>query len=238
MRVMSILVSGLFAYPAFAGSNAVLVELFTSEGCSSCPSADAVLSTMEDRDDVALLGWHVDYWDYLGWKDRFGHEVATPRQRAYGAALARGRVYTPQMVINGETEFVGSNRSTAERTIAKAAKDGGVPIRISAKAEENLSGTIAIGDGIDSKNAKAYLAITEDNLISSVTRGENAGKTLRHDGVVRDVYELGSVSGGAAERSFEAPLNSDWAKDQLKVVVWVQDTKTLKVFGAATAKVK
>lgn len=210
-----------------------LVELFTSEGCSSCPPADVVLGAISKRDDVAVLSWHVDYWDYIGWTDPFGHEQATPRQRAYAQAFRSASIYTPQMVVNGRIEFVGSDRARAERALNKVS-NGSAKIELST-ACDTKSASVKVSVEGGNKSGRVFLAITEDNLASNVERGENRGRALHHDGVVRRVIGLGRLRNGAIRAEHDIKLVPEWKRDDLKVVVWVQDMTTMSVHGAASA---
>ena len=132
----SILVCTLFALPAFAGGGRkVVVELFTSQGCSSCPPADAYLAELAKRDDVIALSFHVDYWNYIGWKDPFSSPEAAARQRAYGRALQKRYVYTPQIVVDGRAEAVGSNRAVVSSLIKMAQAAQKIDIDVTRNAD-------------------------------------------------------------------------------------------------------
>lgn len=175
------------SWPAFA-----VVELFTSEGCSSCPPADALLSeihadAVKRVRSVYTLAFHVDYWDRLGWADPFGDKTHSQRQRDYAKAFDSERVYTPQMIVNGTEEFVGSDRERARRAIDAALKQ-----RPLAKIYLDATFTkderaVAIDYSVNEAPVPMVLniALVESGLVSKVERGENKGKTLRHDNVVR-----------------------------------------------------
>ena len=222
--------------PAATGKKQpVLVELFTSEGCSSCPPADRVLSVLQNDQlvpnaDVITLGFHVDYWDNGGWKDRFSSPDYTKRQQAYVRRLLLNSAYTPQMVVDGTSEFVGSNRPKANDVIAKSAAQskGLVDLKIdSAKLLASISGLSAHAD------ATVYLAVTENGLTTSVGGGENAGEKLVHSSVVRDLIPIGTVNGSENSSNIEwaVPVNKDWNAENLKYVVFVQENNTLKVLA-------
>lgn len=238
--ILALSMSLVLANIAKAGSNVVLVELFTSEGCSSCPSADKVFSALKDREDVALLAWHVDYWDKLGWKDRFGHEEATPRQERYAAALNGGRLYTPQMVVNGQAEFVGSDSVRAKRTIDEAVKADGIPVSARLRLRDGSIhceySILSISEEVARGNASVFVALTEDNLLSEVTAGENSGRTLHHDGVVREFRKLQRVDKTACEGTWGVIERKEWKQRDLKAVVFVQEESTGRILGATVAK--
>ncbi|MBA3766978.1 MAG: DUF1223 domain-containing protein [Acidobacteria bacterium] len=229
----------------------VLVELFTSEGCSSCPPADQVLSRLDGERsipgaNVIVLSQHVDYWNRLGWRDPYSAAEFSERQGSYAAAFGRDGVYTPQMVIDGRLEFVGSNITKAREAIAQAARlpKAKVQIELAPKAEASQSGaiqlmvrvediqTISAGD-----TAEVWLAITENDLNSSVASGENAGRNLRHTAVVRQLKNIGSTSVTKGAASFTATpvinIPDDWRRDKLRAVVFVQERVSRHVLGAA-----
>lgn len=172
----------------------VIVELFTSEGCSSCPPADAVLRELaHGRPDVLALGFHVTYWDYLGWHDPFALPAATQRQREYGARM-RGTVYTPQMVIDGTHDVIGSDRPDVLRTIQLAASTVGAGA--SARLRRDGGGvTVEIGGGVGA--GEVVLVGYDGEHRTSVARGENGGRALVEANIVRSIVPLGHWAGGA-----------------------------------------
>jgi hypothetical protein len=232
-------------------SGPVVVELFTSEGCSSCPPADALLIKLTEKqgaakEQIIALEEHVDYWDQLGWRDPFSSAEWTRRQESYAAAFGHGSVYTPQMVVDGRTEFVGSREWEARKQIEEMAGKVKTEVRItptktgSDKAQFNvragkLSGVA--GDDI----TEVWFAITETGLHNAVTRGENAGEDLHHAAVVRTLRRIGVANGRDPETAFAgeaiASLDSGWKRDNLRVVVFVQEKKSRKILGAAEIKV-
>lgn len=222
----------------------VVVELFTSEGCSSCPPADSLLSKLAKEQPVPgvqiiPLGMHVTYWDQLGWKDPASLQLATERQQAYGAIWGGDRVYTPQAVIDGREELVGSDESGVRRAIAKAAKLPRARIDVQTSVDGNkLTANATIADlPSDAKEAlEAWMVITEDGLTTIVKRGENGGRTLQHDAVVRAVF--GSEVAAARMLGFHAEVRPDWRRDRLKAVVLVQGKRTHRIYGAATTALK
>ena len=214
----------------------VLVELFTSEGCSSCPPADRVLSQLEKQQpnseaEIITLAFHVDYWNYLGWKDEFSSKAFSERQSGYAERFKLDSIYTPQMVVDGETQFVGSNLDTANKAISDSAKSGKATIGIS---NQNGKLNVKITDApTRDDDAYVWLAIAEDDLKTNVRRGENGGKSLDHVSVVREMKLLGNLA--AADKIFEAETavkyNSAWKKENLKFVVFVQGKASKKIFG-------
>lgn len=169
----------------------LVVELFTSQGCDSCPPADTYLSELAKRPDVLALSMHVDYWDYIGWKDPFAQHAFTMRQRAYSRALAQRYVYTPQMVINGELQGVGSERDTIETLLARAAKESKPAKAPVIRYQEN---EVRI-EGGPSAPATVWLAVFDAWHATPVVRGENAGRNLGNSNVVREWRELGRYTG-------------------------------------------
>ena len=217
------------------GKTPVLVELFTSEGCSSCPPADRVLSQLEKEQtnadaEIITLALHVDYWNYLGWKDEFSSKSYSERQSGYADKFKLDSIYTPQMVVDGQTQFVGSNLGTAQKAISDQAKNKKAAIEIS-NTDDKLK--VKISDAPPHDDSYVWLAIAEDDLKTNVRRGENGGRTLDHVSVVREMKLLGNLA--SADKNFEAEtalqFNSAWKKDNLKFVVFVQGKDSKKIFG-------
>ena len=218
-----------------------VVELFTSEGCSSCPPAD-VLATKIAKDakekgqNVQVLAMHVDYWDRLGWKDRFASAEFSARQRAYAAALGKhggdGGVYTPEMVVNGASGFVGSDSGKAREAIDKALAE---PARVEIKptiAPRKAGEPVRVAMTItgDAAGLVACAALVESGLRESVKAGENRGRTLEHERVVR-AFATHAIKEGAAEVSLTLPEGVK--EENCRVVVFVQDEKTMLIGAAA-----
>ena len=214
----------------------VVVELFTSEGCSSCPPADALLvklsqQGLSDGAPLVLLGEHVDYWNYIGWTDRFSSRQFSQRQSEYGKALS-ANVYTPEMVIDGSTQFVGSDSSQAQRSIAAAAKEA-KPAQVTLRWEGNNRLHIMV-QAPEHDRGNVLLATTEDGLTTSVEAGENGGRTLHHAAVVRQLRDLGRTDKGVFDANVDVAPHPDWNPAKMKVAVLVQDPSTMKILGAAT----
>jgi hypothetical protein len=215
----------------------VLAELFTSEGCNSCPPADNLLAMLQEQPIegvyVVPLSEHVTYWDHQGWKDPFGAQQFTARQQQYGLRFNLDSSYTPQLVIDGASEFVGSDRRSIERALRTAAKEVKPTLRLSVTASNDTLTIAASGPGLTAEDdAELWLAITEDGLVVDVKRGENANKTLTHSGVVRLLR-----SAGDAKRATRVSVTMDpaWRRDRLRVAAFVQSHKNMKILSVASA---
>jgi hypothetical protein len=240
--------------PALASSSTpetartpVVVELFTSEGCSSCPPADALLARLAEEPlagnvQLIALEEHVDYWNDLGWTDPFSSRDWTSRQYVYSGVLRNGNPYTPQMVVDGTAEFVGSRTQQARQAIREAAGKAKIPVTLAQGNSEgngkgNFSAKVGKLEGITKGDAaEVWLAITETGLHSAVTRGENAGEDLHHAAIVRSMRKLGEAKGDG-ETSFtgdaSVPLQKEWKRENLKAVLFVQEKKSRRILGAA-----
>jgi hypothetical protein len=227
----------------------ILLELFTSEGCSDCPAADVLLDKLVGTQPVTgaemiALEQHVDYWDRLGWKDRFSSAAFTNRQQVYGARFGNGNIYTPQMVVDGVTEFVGSDANAAQRAVSKslAAPHGTLSIKVEENARPALAVTVTArglpkpGRG---DRADIILALTEDHLKTDVKRGENHGRTLSHTAVVRHMASIGEATPDESSTARgEISLAADWQRDALKVVAFVQERRGRQVLASGAVPVK
>ena len=216
---------------------AVVVELFTSEGCSSCPPADELLAHL--RQDLSAkniqvipLGFHVDYWNSLGWKDRFSSAEYSRRQEQYTQSLRVDGPYTPEMVIDGTTELVGNDRAGVHTAITEAAAHpAAVDIRISTRAPGRLDVQVSNNWAV---NGVVRMVITEDNLTTKVGAGENNGRELYHDAVVRRLQRLADLQRGSFMGSISLHIEKEWKPENLRVVVFVQEGDAGKIFGAAS----
>lgn len=227
------------AAPALTSGRApVIVELFTSEGCSSCPPADALLSQLAKTQPVSgaeiiALGEHVDYWDHGGWADRFSSHRLTVRQNDYANSFRKDTVYTPQMIVDGQSQFVGSDEDAARDAIARAARRLKARVAL-ARTGDALSVRVdQIPPSAGGGPADVVLAITESGLSSSVGGGENAGRRLGHSAVVRQFTPLGTVSGGALSAAPPLHLAAAWRRANLSAVVFVQERASRRIVGAA-----
>jgi hypothetical protein len=219
----------------------VVVELFTSEGCSSCPPADNLLMRLPrafNDIEVIPLSEHVDYWNHLGWKDRFSSTLFSARQQDYGRAFRLESVYTPEMVVNGQAEFNGSDAARAQQEIRKAAQGPKAVLHVSLGVNDVAHLKVeGIPQGV--RNVDMFLAITEMNLETTPHGGENDGHRLRHIGVVRSMTSIGHLdTKKAASYTADAKinLNQDWTRENLTLVWFVQDRSNRKILGAATAR--
>ena len=186
------------AKPA-APSTAVL-ELFTSQGCSSCPPADALLAELGKRPGLVTLSYSVDYWNYLGWHDTLASPANSERQREYARMRGDGKVYTPQIVVDGLTHVNGSNEAAIEMAMRSAAirlKDAKVPVTMHAEGDTLVIGIGAAPDNSDKRDATVWLAIAKELETVSITRGENRGKKLSYSHPVRDLSPVGMWKGEA-----------------------------------------
>jgi hypothetical protein len=231
--------------PAPPARTPIVVELFTSEGCSDCPPADGVLEKLIAQPlggvEVIGLGEHVDYWDQLGWRDRFSSSALTQRQQVYGAHFSLESVYTPQMVVDGRVQFVGSDPRSAEKAVARAGEAPHASVVIDVQPRDPKSVVVvasvdrlpALGHG---DRADVIVAVTEDHLLSNVTRGENRGRTLSHAAVVRSMTTIGQAGAGPSQLRAEVAIATDWKRDALHIVAFVQESRGRAILGSATAR--
>jgi hypothetical protein len=218
----------------------VLIELFTSEGCSSCPSADRQLAFLETQQpvsgaDVITLAFHVDYWDRLGWKDAYSSAEFSERQNQYVQRMKLNSSYTPQMVVDGQTEFVGSNGGRATDAIAKAAVQPKAFIDIKL-TESNAE--IEIAGVPKHESATVYLAAAEDGIVTDVKNGENGGKKLPHISVVRKLEVVGQLKSAETvfKSSVKLPIGSGWKTENIKYIVFAQEDVSGRVIAIGKAK--
>jgi hypothetical protein len=219
----------------------VLVELFTSEGCSDCPPADTLLQKMIDAPpagvEIVGLGQHVDYWDRLGWKDRFSSAALTERQRLYATRFNNESIYTPQMVVDGRAEFVGSDATAARKAVERSLTMPHGTVRI--EMESSAAHLAVVVNASDlprfdrGDHADFVVAITEDRLQSSVTRGENHGRTLNHAAVVRHLATIGEATDTSPSARAELTLAPDLHREHLKVVAFVQERRGRTILASA-----
>ena len=214
---------GLAIPPSRGAERPTLLELFTSEGCSSCPPADELLAELAGRPDVLALSFHVDYWDRLGWKDPFSSLDATRRQHGYADLLGLATVYTPQMVADGRWQAVGSDRSEVEQALGSSRHNrDDVPIAL---AVDHGRAQITLGQGGGGVAATLLLIGFDRRHVSAVTRGENGGRTLSHVDVVRSIEEVAQFDGRA--RAVEVPIRSPG--DRLAAVLQARDGRVIGV---------
>ena len=214
----------------------VVVELFSSEGCSSCPPADAFLEQLERTQpvegvSVIALEQHVDYWDDLGWPDPFGHPRFTARQKQYASMLDDSRVYTPEIVVDGRTILERADKGSTARALQAAAREPRARVTLNRRGDRVAVDVANVPAGSDA--AEVWLAITESGLSTRVERGENAGRVLAHAPVVRALRKLGNVEGGAFRVDAAMELDPKWKPATVHAVVFVQRAKSRRIVGAA-----
>ncbi len=202
-----------------------LVELFTSEGCSSCPPADKLLSRIKTAGEAIVLSYHVDYWDHLGWKDAFSQAAFSERQRQYAQQFSLESIYTPQMIVNGQEEFVGSDE---QRLRASLAKNDLQPAGFVAKVVSTNNRTVQLNYTLnDPSSVSLNVALVQTGATTVVKKGENEGRTLEHVNVVRELKTIEPQTTGAVEMN----LPSGVAKNALSFVVFTQDKNSHKING-------
>ena len=214
----------------------VLVELFTSQGCSSCPPADSLLRKLADDPRVVPLAFHVDYWDYIGWRDPYGSALWSDRQRRYAQAAGTDRIYTPQLLFNGDDHYVGARKAAAHKAIADA-EPGAYTLQLEAtrKGDAYAVELIVIGrSGAPPRAATAFLATYQSGISTEIQRGENRGRTLRNDFIVRAVRTMCDADTGGCE-AVVPELESDGG---LGIAAFVQDAKTMGIHGATRIELR
>lgn len=221
------------AFPVKEGKGIHVIELFTSEGCSSCPPADRLLSKLKAEGDsnVFVLSYHVDYWDRLGWKDPFSRAAFTQRQGQYAQRFGLDGSYTPQMIVNGEEEFVGSDEKRLRTSLAKTMSDNvavKAGIATTDKREWQLVYSLSSATGLT-----LNVALVQAEAVTDVKRGENGGRTLRHVNVVR---ELKTVEAQATGRLI-IPVSDETKNLALSLIVFAQQKSSGRILGAAQVAV-
>ena len=236
----------LFCVAADSGATRVpvLLELFTSEGCSDCPPADRLLELLDQKQPVAgadliVLSEHVDYWDRLGWKDPFSSSQYTARQQDYSNKYSFDGVYTPQLVVDGRFGLVGSNGREASSAIQKAIREKKIPIEISNVSRDGNQVTAHIelhGDqSFKGGRAVLYVAIADNRAESHVVRGENAGRSLAHVAVTRVLKQVGAIDLDSASAK-DITLVAQPAATGSRLVAFVQDPGSGHVLGVAAQR--
>lgn len=218
----------------------VLVELFTAEGCSSCPPADLLLQRMIDAQpaagvEIVGLGEHVDYWDALGWRDRFSSAALTARQRQYADRRGDPDIYTPQIVVDGQSAVVGSDVAAVRRAIeeAQAKPHGALTVTCEASGKSARASVTVDRLPPASERAEVVVALTEGNLRTDVKRGENQGRTLTHAAVVRKMTTVADATVGASA-SANFSIDSAWQREHLRIVAFVQEKASRRVIATAS----
>lgn len=218
----------------------VLVELFTSEGCPNCPPADKQLAFLETQQpvagaDVITLGYHVDYFNDRGWKDEYSDANYTKRQQLYAARLGAQGLYTPQMIVDGQTQFVGNNPAKANEAITRAIATDRP--QVSATASGSTANVSVTGIGRH-MTGTAVLAIAEDGLVSQPNTGSNRGKKLEHISVVRGLVPFGKISEQAGEfqGSVQLPTNPAWKQANVRYIIYLQEDMSGRIIASGRVK--
>lgn len=241
----SLLIAGNLVYAADTTSanspTPVLVELFTSEGCSSCPPADRLLQELDSKQPIAgaqliVLSEHVTYWNSDGWKDPFSSQDITDRQNAYGKQFKLASVYTPQMVVDGEWQFTGSDERSLQESVEKARAERTIPVKISSAIDSpgKLKAHVEASEG----SGAVYVILALNHAESQVLRGENGGHRLSHVAVVQSFEQIGNFKKGKEfSKDVEIKIPHDADPANLRVVAFVQQSDSMynpgKVIGAA-----
>jgi hypothetical protein len=232
------------------GRTPVIVELFTAEGCSDCPPADTLLETLSATQPIAgaeiiALGEHVDYWDRLGWKDRFSSAALTARQQGYQTRFNTDSIYTPQMVVDGRAQFVGSDAAAARTAIRRtlAGAHGVVSVTTDGRSGQSRAPQLSLSVTVSDlpriargDRAEILIAVTERGLLTDVKRGENHGKVLKHAPVVRYLTTIGTIAADATSGSAHGDITLDraWQRDRLGLVAFVQEQRGRTILASAS----
>jgi hypothetical protein len=224
----------------------VLIELFTSEGCSDCPPADVLLQRLDRSQpvngaDLIVLSEHVDYWNGIGWKDPYSSHEYSQRQDAYAGLFGLGSVYTPQMIVDGRFEFVGSDERRAIQAVENASRAEKITVNLtSVHAEPNHVLALHIDaaqlpSSSTAKSASVLLAIADESDESHVSGGENGGRTLKHIAVVRSLARVGTV-GQSESLSRDLKINIGSERQNMRLIAFVQEENTGRVWGIGSAR--
>jgi hypothetical protein len=225
------------------GRTPVLVELFTSEGCSSCPPADQLLQKLDQQpvaeEEMIVLSEHVDYWNHEGWKDPYSAHFYSERQGAYAKRLGLSDVYTPQMIVDGSNQFVGSDAALAQKALAKALADPKVGVRLSSVSigSNNVLlahlETDALLPSFGMRDADVYVAVALNRAESQVARGENAGRKLSHTAVVKSIVKVGTLRKGKTfAQDLQLKLDPGTDPGNVRVIAFLQEPGQGRVIGA------
>jgi hypothetical protein len=224
--------AAMVARPAFATvKRPVIVELFTSQGCSSCPPADAYLKTLKEQPEVLALSYHVDYWDYLGWRDTLGGAEFSERQYDYAASRGDRNVYTPQIIVNGGMHYVGSQRDQISSAIATARTEVATDWVDMEMSDNKTDVTITIPTGNPAKESTLWLLAFTHSISVEIKKGENAGSAIEYHNVVRKMVPAGMWHGEAAK--IVLPKGSVVPQGCKGWVALLQDGKVGRVIGVA-----
>ena len=214
-----------------SAKNIVVLELFTSQGCSSCPPADRLLGSYANREDVAALSFHVDYWNKLGWKDPFSDHAFSARQENYASSIDAGSVYTPQLIINGEKEMVGSDADKIARTVKQLQQPSSSQIIIDEiKTDKNQ---VSVTYSVKGKFNKSVvnIALVQNKVTTSIKAGENNGVTLTNYNVVRSFKTISSFT--AEKNTSSINIADGINKKEFSVILFLQDVASNKIYAAS-----
>src|SRR5215470_15368077 len=240
--VLLVSIFGIFepAYAAQSGPTPILVELFTAEGCSDCPPADAFLRMLDSKQPVPgaqliVLEEHVDYWDDQGWKDPFSSHALTLRQDNYVYRMRLASPYTPQMVVDGAYQFVGSDRGSATKALQSARSSSKIGVRITAPKLENNKTILHLDTDVLPVKADVLVAVATDHAESQVLRGENGGRHLEHVAIVKSIDKVGKAEKGQA---FSKDVSVKALTPISRVIVFLQEPNQGKILGATVERFK
>ena len=225
------------ASAAESGPTPILVELFTAEGCSDCPPADAFLRTLDSKQPVPgaqliVLEEHVDYWDDQGWRDPFSSHALTLRQNNYVYRMRLASPYTPQMVIDGAYQFVGSDRGSARKAFESARSQPKIAVRITSPKLENHQAVLHVDTDLLPAKADVLVAVAADHAESQVLRGENRGHHLEHVAIVKSIDKVGKAEKGQAF-SKDVNISVKELPQMSRMIVFLQEPNQGKILGAA-----
>ena len=228
------------AYAAEAGPTPILVELFTAEGCSDCPPADAFLRMLDSKQPVPgaqliVLEEHVDYWDDQGWKDPFSSHALTLRQDNYVYRMRLESPYTPQMVVDGAYQFVGSDRGSATKALDSARSSPKTEVRITSPKLENDKTVLHVDTDVLPVKADVLVAVAADHAESQVLRGENGGRHLEHVAIVKSIDKVGKAEKG---QTFSKDVSVKALTPISRVIVFLQEPNQGKIVGATVERFK
>ena len=218
--------------PGFA-----VVELFTSEGCSSCPAADELAITLSEeyKGNVYFLGYHVDYWNHIGWKDKFSKPAYTELQRQYAASFLLNSLYTPQAIVNGKKQMVGSDQTGLRKAIMEElTTNPATLIGVTAKLNKDAI-SVSYSTSLSDRNV-LKIALVQVHAETSVNRGENRDRHLKHINVVREIQSVAISKKGTGEINYKIP--GDLVASNLKVIAFIQDKHDLKIVAATDATIQ
>ena len=224
-----------------AAANPVVVELFTSQGCSSCPPADRLLAgvnqaAQDKKLPIYCLSFHVDYWNSLGWTDPYSSKAFTQRQYRYAAAFESRGVYTPQMIVNGKTEFVGSRGQDAQAAISESlSQQSTATVKLATQLSANKRAvTVSFNLAGNGADDLLNVALVQSQATNSIPRGENSGRQLSHVHVVRDFK---TISAKLSANGVRLEIPSDLKADHVSVIAYLQDGRSMQITGAGASEI-